>query len=542
MCAGLAALFVLGMAKKPPVPPPQKPAAHAAAIASEAIAPILKQFLSQPHAAPLNAYMVDLVALRRFYEARNFAPAWLTKGQAEIALAALSQSGNDGLDAATYHTDALAARKHFDSAAAIAEYDLLMSDGVLHYAHDMRIGRVSSYTVMHDIALPAVNYDPVSELGAALTGNTLGKFISDLTPPHSEYAQLKKAYRHYREIDARGGWPEIPADAKLEPGEDNPVLRQRLAFEDSNTGDDLQAAITNYQTRNGLEADGKLNKETLLFLNISAAQRADQIMLNMERWRWVPQFESRYIEVNTADATLKVLDGGKRVLISRVIVGKRASPTPIFVATVTDVTVNPPWSVPSAIARNEMLPKLRRNPHYLESEHIVLLNGPAGDPYGLGIDWHAVSRDNFRYSLRQTPGDDNSLGYVKLEMANRFDSYLHDTPSRKLFVREDRHLSHGCMRVEQIQPLASYVLTGDVNAGLTQIKSAIDLHSTQRLPLDRKLPVYVLYWTAIADTDGSTGFRPDVYGRDGKLLAALEGQRPAGRVSKNDTECRVSVG
>jgi murein L,D-transpeptidase YcbB/YkuD len=275
-----------------------------------------------------------------------------------------------------------------------------------------------------------------------------------------------------------------------------------------------------FQARNGLEADGKLGKQTLAALNTTAAQRISQIVANMERWRWLPRpFEQRYIEVNAADATLKAVDGGNVTLTSRIVAGKPATPTPIFAATVTGVTVNPSWNIPPIIARHELLPKERRHPGYLASQHI-LFDGPDG-------------------MLRQQPGAGNSLGRVKLEMPNRFNSYLHDTPARTLFARTDRHFSHGCMRVEQIEPLASWALTGDASAALDRIAAAITAGDTSRISLDRPLPVYVLYWTAIANPDGTVETRPDVYWRDTKLLAALAGQHVVGRSAMN-TNCPVS--
>lgn len=524
-----AITLLTGMAKKPSAPPPAMAKPH---VTAEAVAPLIKQDLENP---PVNA--LDLDSLRLFYGARNDAPVWMDKAKADAAYAVLAQSADDGLDPKTYHADALQ-RRH-DTPAALAEYDLLLTDGLLKYARDMH-GQVSPNSVESDIALPARQFDAVAALSAALVSGDPSKFLSGLVP-HREYADLKKAYIHYRDIAANGGWPEIPATLKFTAGEDLPLLRERLGFED-NVGDDLEGALKQYQERNGLDADGALGKATIAALNVPASERATQIMLNMERWRWVPAFAPRYIEVNTAAATLKVIDNGKTVLTSRIIAGKRLSPTPIFFAQVEQVTINPPWNVPNNIARHEMLPKLRRNPGYLAHEHIIILNGPSNDPYGTTINWRSISASKFPYTFRQLPGDDNALGYLKLEMPNHFNSYLHDTPSRKLFARYDRHLSHGCMRVQEIQPLASYALTGDVNAGLIQIKSLIESHETKHIALDRKLPVYVLYWTAIADADGNVGFRSDVYGRDAKLLAALSAPHPAGKVSMTALETECSAG
>lgn len=526
-----AVAFLAGMAKNPPAPSTTPAKSH---IALEAIAPLIKQDLENPPVSGL-----DLEALRRFYETRGNAPAWTERNNADAAYAVLAQSADDGLDPNSYHVDALQMRRN--APGAIAEYDLLLTDGLLKYARDMHEGMVSPYSVQDDVLLPARSFDAVSILSAALAGNDPARFVSELSPPHHEYVDLKKAYIRYRKIADNGGWPELPANSKFTGDEDLPLLRERLSLEEK-VGDDLGAALKQYQTRNGIQADGVLGKTTLAALNVPASERANEIMLNMERWRWLPPFASRYIEVNTADATLKVIDSGKTVLTSRIIAGKRASPTPMFFAQVEQVTINPPWNVPNNIARHEMLPKLRRNPGYLAKEHIVIVNGPSGDPNGTSINWRNISAAKFPYSFRQLPGDDNSLGYVKLEMPNKFNSYLHDTPSRNLFARDDRHLSHGCMRVQEIQPLASYVLTGDVNAGLIQIKSLIDAHETKHIALDRKLPVYVLYWTAIADADGNAGFRSDVYGRDAKLLAALSAPQPAGKVSMTALETECSAG
>jgi murein L,D-transpeptidase YcbB/YkuD len=224
--------------------------------------------------------------------------------------------------------------------------------------------------------------------------------------------------------------------------------------------------------------------------------------------------------VNTADATLKVVDNGKIVLTSRIIAGKPATPTPIFAAQVVALTVNPYWNIPATIARKEILPKERRHPGYMASQHIFA----AGDG-----------------TLKQQPGTDNALGFLKLEMPNRFNSYLHDTPARGLFARNDRHFSHGCMRVQQIAPLASYVLTGDTAAAKDKLAALIATGVNQRISLDKTVPVYVLYWTAIADQDGAVSFRPDIYGRDGRLLAALAGHL-FGRVSLNVNCQAVSAG
>jgi murein L,D-transpeptidase YcbB/YkuD len=229
---------------------------------------------------------------------------------------------------------------------------------------------------------------------------------------------------------------------------------------------------------------------------------ADQIIANLERWRWLPKpFEDTYVVVNTADATLKYIHEGEVVLESRIVAGKATTPTPLFRTEITAVIVNPSWDVPGDIAMKEIMPKERRHPGFLAARHIV-----ADRPEG---------------ALRQMPGPDNPLGNIMLDMPNRFDSYLHDTPNKNLFAKQDRHFSHGCMRVEQMESLASCILNGDPDSGKDQIHDAITEGETQRLSLPDAVPVYALYWTAVASESDGLSRHHDVYGWDKKVLDAL---------------------
>jgi len=242
------------------------------------------------------------------------------------------------------------------------------------------------------------------------------------------------------------------------------------------------------------------------------SSRTEQIIANMERWRWLPHpFEDTYIEVNSADSTLQAVKNGEVVLSSRLVTGRPSTPTPLFRTTVTGVTINPSWDVPGDIAVREMLPKEGRHPGYLQSHNFV-----ADRPGG---------------ALRQLPGAHNALGRILVEMPNIYDVYLHDTPGQNLFDKPDRHLSHGCMRVEHLRALVSFILAGDVESSLGDVRSAIDNGETQSLPLSVPIPVYILYWTAVPNADGSVAFHRDVYGWDAALLAALHGHRNGGHIS-----------
>jgi murein L,D-transpeptidase YcbB/YkuD len=490
----------------------------------------IHEILDKSGGANFDTRDLDIATLKQFYALRSYQPAWtgnaVTERDAKSALALLERADEDGLEPEAYHVREIHLRLHAKTIEAAAEYDLLLTDGLLRFIRDLRVGRPQLRALDADVDLPVESFKPAVELDAALRRNGLDQFLASMAPTHPEYGRLKQGLARYRRIAAAGGWQPISSSLTggidAEPVQPD-VLRQRLALEDealiSDPQGDLQVALENFQRRHGLEADGRIGKKTLQALNESPSARAAEIALNMERWRWVPRdFGPRYIAVNAADATLVVVDHGQIVLSSKVIVGKPATRTAVFTAKITDVTVNPYWNIPAAIARNEILPKARRNPAYLGNHHMFF------DSTGM---------------LRQSPGPDNSLGRLKMEMPNRFNAYLHDTPARSLFAAKERHLSHGCIRVEQIKPLASFALTGDAALGLENLQEAISSNVNKRISLDNPLPVFVLYWTAIADKDGTVEFRPDVYGRDQRLLAALAGRRLVGRVTMNsDTECR----
>lgn len=235
--------------------------------------------------------------------------------------------------------------------------------------------------------------------------------------------------------------------------------------------------------------------------------RATQIIANMERWRWLPRpFGDFYIEVNSADATVNLVENDKIVFSARLVAGKRSTPTPLFETAIKAVTVNPFWDVPGDIAARELLPKEQRHPGYLEALHIGAGDRPDG-------------------ALRQPPGGANPLGHFLMEMPNSYDAYLHDTPDKQLFEKSDRHLSHGCMRVDNMEALASLLLTEDGGTPVDEIQSAVDGGETETLPLPNPVPVYVLYWTVVPSSTGDLTFHRDVYGWDAAVLAALKANR-----------------
>ncbi len=464
-----------------------------------------------------------------FYKARDYRPAWTANADAQSARAVLTRAHEQGLSDKDY---ALPGDGPAAPGAKLAQRDIAFSDAVLRYARQVRAGRINPDAVYNDVSVPPPAFDAAQGLDGALKNATLDRFLAGLPPPHPEYRALVAALARYRAIAEKGGWPSLPGETEIKLDGKDPqrvALVQRLSFEDpvlaampNPAVAALRDAVKRFQARNGLDEDGRVRGATLAALNLTAAARADEIAANMERWRWLPPtFERRYVAVNVPDQSVQFVRDGESILRSRVIVGRKTSGTPITRSEIVAVVVNPPWNIPGDIAARDLLPQLKKNSNFLAANHMVVTDGLPGDPYGRKIDWKKIVPANFPYAIRQLPGSNTALGTVMLDSPNDFDVYLHDTPNKKRFEESDREISNGCVRVQQIFPLASLALSDDMSGAVAMLNQTVKTGETKRLPLEKPLPVYFLYWTAIADADGNVQFRPDLYGRDGPLIAAL---------------------
>lgn len=343
-------------------------------------------------------------------------------------------------------------------------------------------------------------------------------------------ARLEAAIARYREI-AQRGWQRIPDGEPLEKNlRDRRVaaLRARLVA----TGDmatpgadpelfdeAVAAGLRRFQSRHGIAPDGVAGRVTVAALNVPAAARVRQLQLNLRRLaRVAPTLGARYVFVNVAGQEVEAVEKGKVAFRKRVIVGKEDRQTPEYSSVISSVTLNPYWNVPHSIATKDILPRIRSNPGYLARMGIRVLGSDGGEVDASSVDW-ADPRAARNYRLRQDPSRLNSLGTVRINFANPFSVYLHDTPVKSLFSRGDRSFSSGCVRVEDIRDLTAWLLA-DAGWGRARIDRAIAGGEHTAVRLAAPVPIHMLYLTAWADEDGAVHFRDDVYARDRKLSSA----------------------
>lgn len=511
-------------------------------------------------------------SVRRFYEGRQFAPTWTSEGRPTEALSqllrAVRRADRHGLRPDDYHLteieDAVSrlnseSEPRSNRAHTVADLDLLATDAYLLLGSHLLGGRVDPETFEPNWIAQRRTRDLVTHLEEAIRAGSVRISLEALDPPQPEYGRLMRELERYREIAMAGGWSTVPSGPVLRPGEDDervPILRKRLRTEgydvpsagsapgpeiDPETGSEpdlaygpeLEEAVRNFQHRHGLDADGVVGPQTLQALNVTADARADQIALNMERWRWLPEeLGSPHVLVNIAGFRLDVVEDGRSVMDMRVIVGRPYRTTPVFSDRISYLVFSPYWNVPHSIATQDILPQVKQNPAYLQEQNLRVLQGWGSDARPLdpaSIDWSRLTAGHFPYRLRQEPGPSNALGTVKFMFPNRFNVYLHDTPARALFAQSVRTFSSGCIRIERPGDLAAYLLPEESGWTAEKIEAARIAGSEETVHLSDPVPVHLLYWTAWVDDADTIHFHRDVYGRDARLEVALRAQPPTVR-------------
>ena len=504
---------VAAPAPQPPVVAPAPQVAEAPPVTPDMIRAAVDGFLRA--AAPQTRREREAVAAA--YAARGHAPFWLDAGRPTAAAAAasarLTRAEDDGLDLRAYVISSFRDL----TPQQMAEADLALSLAVVAYGRQATGARVEPSRVSALITAKPQVADAATILNLAVqAGASAGEALQAFNPPHPGYAALRaKLAELRRERPAPIAQAKIPAGPVLKVGMRDPrvpLIRARFGLdvgeatapEQTVYDTRIAAAIADFQRANGLPASGQLTARTISVLSGGEPSRLEnEILANMERWRWLPRdLGASRIEVNIPDFTLRLTRDGVTAHETRVVVGKPDTPTPVFSNRMQYVIVNPYWNVPPSILKNEMLPRLARDPSYLARRG------------------YEVTQRKGQISVRQPPGAGNALGHIKFMFPNDHAVYLHDTPSRSLFGTPRRAYSHGCVRVDKPFALAEAVL-GRANGWSEERVKRMVGGGERTIHLPQHLPIHIEYFTAWVDETGRLQLRDDIYGYSARVRAAL---------------------
>lgn len=480
----------------------------------------------------------------RFYRQRAYATAWIEREKisknGEELLKELKRSGEEGLQESFYDVpqiDSLRSELEVPSVpndslpSLLVRLDVLMTTAFLNYASDLLTGRIDPGELHVIWEVYPQKTDLAEYLEHALQNKNISESLDRLRPAYSQYALLKKAFLKLTADQSKGGWP-LPGNfstlKEKDSGENVIKLKKYLLATGDLQNDDaayinsprfdrqLTEAVRIFQQRHGLKADGVAAEETGRKMNIPLQERIDQVRINLDRIRWLPEsFGEKYIIINVPAFSFYYFENGKPVLNMDVVVGKNENYTPILNDTLYSVIFNPSWNVPASIATKEMLPKIRKDPGYPGKNNYVLLKGSyvSKDTVNPGdVDWKEVTKEHFPYFIVQEPGKANPLGKLEFMMLNQYNIYLHDTPADHLFNESQRDFSHGCIRLEKPAELAGLLLKNQLPED--SIREMLSGKEKRRIILRDKIAVHLIYQTAWVGKEGQIQFRDDIYDFD----------------------------
>lgn len=448
-------------------------------------------------------------------------------------LTAIARAADHGLPVARYDAAALMAQfRAAETEGDRGRVEVEMTRAYLAWARDLTSGALDPKTVDAGIVREIDRIDPKVLLTRIANGNPEA-VLKWLEPKSTVYLQLMKAKFGLEAQIAAGGWGAPVAARTLGPGDTGPAviaLRDRLVrmgylapTSVASYDRGMQAAVAGFQLNHGLTADGVANASTLDEINIGPEARLKSVIVAMERERWMHIDRSvKHVWVNLPDFKAKIIDGGKTIFETRVVIGKNVPDqrSPEFSDQMEHMVINPSWGVPRSIIVKEYLPLLQKNPNAVG--HLQVVDGRGRVVSRGSVNFAAYNARTFPFALRQPPSDGNALGKVKFMFPNPYNIYLHDTPSKSLFAQEVRAYSHGCIRVADPFDLAHELLSWQTDNAEEEFEAALKTGKETTVKLKQVLPVHLVYFTAYPDQRGRIGYRRDVYGRDAALWEALQ--------------------
>lgn len=471
-----------------------------------------------------------------YYRKNDYTPLWSRPVQTDRLIDILKDASVEGLNPSDYHVNDITQLMNRKSPGAIAARDILLTDAFILYTDHIKTGKVDSTSLSSRWSINPANFNP-QQLLQQIQSSDLNDLINRLRHHTSEYIRMREALARYRKIRDAGGWTTVPAGKSIRPGLYDtriPFVRKRLFMSgdiDSAVTTDpdfydysLQAGVVRFQQRNGLKPDGIIGENTISAMNIPVTSRIEQLRVNMERRRWLPDdMGSYYLQINIANFDLQVVKQNRVIDRHKVIIGKFFRKTPVFRSRIEYLLFNPDWTVPPTILKKDLIPSIRKNPAILTRNQIRVF-GPGGAPLQVDtINWNKPGV--LGYTYREKPGGANPLGAVKFVFPNRYNVYLHDTPSKYLFENHVRMYSSGCIRVNNALELAQLLLDDPVKWPSNYILDVVKSGKTIKVPLQIEPRIYVVYFTAWVDSSGIVEFRNDIYKRDPAVLNALN-QKP----------------
>ncbi|HNP27834.1 MAG TPA: L,D-transpeptidase family protein [Nitrospirales bacterium] len=482
--------------------------------------------------------------LTEIYAQRQYEPLWVSpsdhlnaEGQALYKI--LSEAEQLGLNPNDYayselhwlqRTDQLFSEdRPLFRTNVLARFEVVLSNNLLKLLDHVTSGRLSPDQVNGKWYLQDER-PSLTQIVKHVSENGIAGTLESLAGGHEGYEPLLSALRRYLQVKADGGWPVIAGGPLLAKGTNNSRvkdLRRRLAASgdlpdgtiSSQFDQKVMEGVEKFQARHGLSVDGIVGPKTLETLNVPVESRIRQVLVNLERRRWMPRtLGPDYILVNIPDFRLTAYQHGEPQMGMPVIVGKPMSQTPIFSDILEYLVLNPYWNVPRSIVKDEIFPKFQEDPAYLEESNFELVDWDEQPMEVAQLTLENIEAGTIR--IRQKPGPENALGLVKFMFPNDHAIYLHDTPADHLFDASERDFSHGCIRVERPTDLAAFLLTGKWSR--EDILQTLESSKRRAIQLPQAIPVYILYLTAWVAEDGTLQFRDDPYGHDEQLWTALQ--------------------
>lgn len=495
--------------------------------------------------------LYQLPILADLYKQKTFVPQWSSSqkwlAQGDSLLLFIENAKLYGLFPTDYHSHQLAILKKIFAADAFkdketrdaaswARADLMLSDALVSIFHDIKLGRLpnDSITLRKDSVL-AEDFIS-SKFNAAASGLSLNVIMSTLEPKYKGYHELKEAVRNF--LDSADFNPITPI---VFPNKNRDELKAAVVKRLFEAGyidslnaqpDSLQLAgvLKRFQKNNRLTIDGKIGSQTIRMLNLSDAEKFDRIAITMDRYKMLSDsFPEKYIWVNIPSYSLKLMNRDTLILSSKVVVGKPITRTPVLTSAVSEIITYPQWTIPESIVEKEIIPGMKKDTGYLRKKGYMILNYKNEEVSPDSVNW-AKYEKKIPYKVIQGSGDDNALGVLKFNFPNKYSVYLHDTNQRYFFGQDIRALSHGCVRVQEWEKMAFYIMNNQVDSNVKKKKpNEITLDSMTHwlaikekhsIPLRKRIPVYIRYFTCEAN-DGRIRFFEDIYEEDKKMIELL---------------------